>query len=100
MRLSNFLIWQAAYAEYWSTPLYWPDFGKADLERPCAIWRPRAALRQPHRRCGGKRLSDRCLTSIDDARLRSLPQTADTEDHAVGEPRSPCLGVRCFASAS
>jgi len=33
MRLSNFLIWQAAYAEYYSTPLYWPDFGKADLER-------------------------------------------------------------------
>jgi undecaprenyl diphosphate synthase len=33
MRLSNFLIWQAAYAEYWSTPLYWPEFGKADLER-------------------------------------------------------------------
>jgi undecaprenyl diphosphate synthase len=33
MRLSNFLIWQAAYAEYWSTPQYWPDFGKADLER-------------------------------------------------------------------
>jgi undecaprenyl diphosphate synthase len=33
MRLSNFLIWQAAYAEYWSTPLYWPDFGKEELER-------------------------------------------------------------------
>jgi undecaprenyl diphosphate synthase len=33
MRLSNFLIWQAAYAEYWSTSVYWPDFGKADLER-------------------------------------------------------------------
>jgi undecaprenyl diphosphate synthase len=33
MRLSNFLIWQAAYAEYWSTPLYWPEFGKSDLER-------------------------------------------------------------------
>lgn len=28
MRLSNFLIWQAAYAEYWSTPTLWPDFGK------------------------------------------------------------------------
>jgi undecaprenyl diphosphate synthase len=28
MRLSNFLIWQAAYAEYWSTPVYWPDFGR------------------------------------------------------------------------
>jgi undecaprenyl diphosphate synthase len=28
MRLSNFLIWQAAYAEYYSTPTLWPDFGK------------------------------------------------------------------------
>jgi undecaprenyl diphosphate synthase len=31
MRLSNFLIWQAAYAEYYSTPVYWPDFGKNDV---------------------------------------------------------------------
>jgi undecaprenyl diphosphate synthase len=28
MRLSNFLIWQAAYAEYYSTPTLWPDFDK------------------------------------------------------------------------
>jgi len=28
MRLSNFLIWQAAYAEYYSTPTFWPDFDK------------------------------------------------------------------------
>jgi undecaprenyl diphosphate synthase len=27
-RLSNYLIWQAAYAEYWFTPAYWPDFDK------------------------------------------------------------------------
>ncbi len=33
MRLSNFLIWQAAYAEYYSTPTYWPDFDKEELER-------------------------------------------------------------------
>jgi undecaprenyl diphosphate synthase len=25
MRLSNFLLWQAAYAEYWCTSVYWPD---------------------------------------------------------------------------
>lgn len=30
-RLSNFLIWQAAYAEYYTTPTYWPDFDKAEL---------------------------------------------------------------------
>ncbi len=30
-RLSNFLIWQAAYAEYYATPTYWPDFGEDEL---------------------------------------------------------------------
>jgi undecaprenyl diphosphate synthase len=30
-RISNFLIWQSAYAEFYSTPVYWPDFSKADL---------------------------------------------------------------------
>mgnify|MGYP002478806148 FL=1 len=33
MRLSNFLIWQAAYAEYWSTPVFWPDFTKEHLKQ-------------------------------------------------------------------
>jgi undecaprenyl diphosphate synthase len=28
MRLSNFLIWQSAYAEWYVTPTYWPDFDK------------------------------------------------------------------------
>jgi undecaprenyl diphosphate synthase len=26
MRLSNFLLWQSAYAEFYSTPAFWPDF--------------------------------------------------------------------------
>ena len=30
-RMSNFLIWQAVYAEYYSTPTYWPTFDKAEL---------------------------------------------------------------------
>lgn len=33
MRLSNFLIWQAAYAEYYSTPVYWPDFDSEELHK-------------------------------------------------------------------
>ena len=32
-RLSNFLIWQAAYAEYYFTPVYWPDFDEAEVEK-------------------------------------------------------------------
>jgi undecaprenyl diphosphate synthase len=30
-RTSNFLLWQAAYAEYYVTPTYWPDFDKENL---------------------------------------------------------------------
>lgn len=30
-RLSNFLLFQAAYAEFWVTDTYWPDFGAAHL---------------------------------------------------------------------
>jgi undecaprenyl diphosphate synthase len=32
-RISNFLLWQSAYAELVFVDTYWPDFGKADLER-------------------------------------------------------------------
>jgi undecaprenyl diphosphate synthase len=31
-RTSNFLIWQAAYAEYHFTPVFWPAFGPDDLD--------------------------------------------------------------------
>ena len=30
-RISNFLLWQAAYAEYYVTPTFWPDFDKEAL---------------------------------------------------------------------
>lgn len=33
MRLSNFLIWQAAYSEFYTTPTLWPDFGKQELRK-------------------------------------------------------------------
>ena len=31
-RLSNFLLWQSAYAELWFTEVLWPDFNTSDLE--------------------------------------------------------------------
>ncbi len=36
LRGSNFLIWQGAYAEWYFTPTFWPDFGKEELLE--AIW--------------------------------------------------------------
>ena len=32
-RVSNFLLWQIAYAELYFTKVYWPDFGKKDLQK-------------------------------------------------------------------
>jgi undecaprenyl diphosphate synthase len=31
LRVSNFLIWQGAYSEWYTTPEYWPDFGRESL---------------------------------------------------------------------
>jgi undecaprenyl diphosphate synthase len=31
-RVSNFMIWQAAYAEYYFTDVPWPDFGPAEVD--------------------------------------------------------------------
>ncbi|MCA1646130.1 MAG: di-trans,poly-cis-decaprenylcistransferase [Chloroflexi bacterium] len=47
MRLSNFLLWQAAYAEYYATPICWPDFGREELFEAFAEFGRRA------RRFGG-----------------------------------------------
>jgi undecaprenyl diphosphate synthase len=33
LRVSNFLIWQAAYSEWYITPTFWPDFGKEEYRR-------------------------------------------------------------------
>lgn len=46
-RLSNFLIWQAAYAEYVFMDVLWPDFSKSDLEEAVAEYSRR------NRRFGG-----------------------------------------------
>lgn len=32
MRVSNFLLWQCAYAELYFTDAYWPDFGREDID--------------------------------------------------------------------
>ncbi len=36
MRLSNFLLWQASYAELYVTPVYWPDFDAEEVDRALA----------------------------------------------------------------
>jgi undecaprenyl diphosphate synthase len=41
MRISNFLLWQAAYSELYFTPVLWPDFGPEALDDAIAAYRQR-----------------------------------------------------------
>lgn len=41
MRLSNFLLWQAAYAEYYATDVMWPDFGEDEVAKALAAFSSR-----------------------------------------------------------
>lgn len=41
LRISNFLIWQAAYSEWYVTPTYWPDFGKEELQKALDVYASR-----------------------------------------------------------
>jgi undecaprenyl diphosphate synthase len=33
LRMSNFLLWESAYSEYYFTDIYWPDFNSAELDK-------------------------------------------------------------------
>lgn len=46
-RLSNFLLWQAAYAEFWYSDICWPDFSEKDMESAIIDYQKR------NRRYGG-----------------------------------------------
>ena len=47
LRLSNFLLWQSAYSEFYYTDALWPDFSKDELHRALAAYQARS------RRFGG-----------------------------------------------
>ncbi|EEX50931.1 polyprenyl diphosphate synthase [Pasteurella dagmatis] len=46
-RISNFLLWQLAYAELYFTDVLWPDFNESEFERAILVYQQR------HRRFGG-----------------------------------------------
>lgn len=49
LRTSNFLLWETAYSEYYFTPVYWPDFDRAEFDRALASFATR------ERRMGGRK---------------------------------------------
>lgn len=51
LRISNFLLWQCAYSEFFVTPVLWPDFGEAEFREALAAYAAR------DRRYGGLKAS-------------------------------------------
>ena len=41
LRLSNFLLWQCAYSEFYFTDVLWPDFDEAELDKAIAAYQSR-----------------------------------------------------------
>jgi undecaprenyl diphosphate synthase len=80
MRLSNFLIWQAAYSEYYATPTLWPDFSRQDFIDAIR------AYSQRQRRFGrlNNQASDTPLTAPADNTL-----AAESNEHGVIAPNKP-----------
>jgi undecaprenyl diphosphate synthase len=78
-RLSDFLLWECAYAELYFTPRMWPEFGRADLAEALA------AFARRDRRFGGLTASQftrsAFIGSIEDA--RSAGTTAATNADAA-----------------
>lgn len=54
IRTSNFLVWQAAYSEYYFTHVLWPDFNEAELEKALLTYSHR------QRRFGGLQSKTAC----------------------------------------
>ncbi len=60
MRLSNFLLWQSAYAEFYTTSVLWPDFDAQELQRAFDVYAGR------QRRFGGRIANSGVVETIGD----------------------------------
>lgn len=57
MRISNFLLWQSAYAEWYFTPVLWPDFDKEELRKAIQAYNQRdRRFGNRHTKHGGDQL--------------------------------------------
>ena len=91
-RLSNFLMWQAAYAELVFLPIHWPDFDRAGASSGARRIRgARAAVRR-RRGADARAGQDRLMTAVPKRSARRA-----TAAHRAGDPRAARL---CAAARS
>lgn len=86
VRLSNFLLWQAAYAEIYVTPTLWPDFCGTHLLEAIAEYQKR------ERRYGGLPVPEPATAVAGDHDLESAgPGAEDTQEDAVSPAAQPAV---------
>jgi undecaprenyl diphosphate synthase len=78
MRLSNYLIWQAAYAEYYSTPTLWPDFGQGDFVAALDAF---AGRKRRFGKTDAQLEAEANAVSVDATLASPLPETASKALH-------------------
>jgi undecaprenyl diphosphate synthase len=84
MRLSNFLIWQAAYAEFYSTPTCWPDFDRE------ALYQALVEYSRRNRKFGGILPEERGEYAEQEApRMNGSPQESVASDAPDAAPAQP-----------
>jgi undecaprenyl diphosphate synthase len=104
-RLSDFMLWECAFAELWFTRRMWPEFNGADLAEAIGDFRRRtrtfgAVLGEAPEPRGGIAARRTCsavtLPSVTAGRQSRLPMNAADALAAPGaaSPRSACLGRR------
>ena len=100
-RLSDFLLWEAAYAELLFSPLMWPEFGPEALRRAVArLRRARAALRRPAGRGGRLTMTTRTRQGLVLlAAGLALGLAADALQRLVPARLDATLGIGAFALA-
>lgn len=99
MRLSNFLLWQAAYAEFYATDTYWPDFDEAAIAQALRSYAERerrfgSVPKSPKREAAQSRRSSKGVTAAAPGPARMLPPDIELPRVGTDGAAEPTLAPR------
>ena len=92
MRVSNFLLWQIAYAELYVTDTLWPDFNRAELLRAVSIFSAANAVRRAFRAAARRVRVRSCAGDGGDRRLLAMKRVL-TAFLSSSSPFSPLCSL-------
>ena len=101
MRLSNYLIWQAAYAEYYSTPTLWPDFGEDDLTAALDAYASRKRrFGKTDAQIAAEATEDDVTDATNATNATNVTDATDAAGRAATDATNPASAARSAGNAS